>query len=68
MILSHHGQYEYGSPVLPLTVEAEALHFIDDFDAKMTMIEKELRQVGEKEFSPRSFALENRSFYNHNIK
>lgn len=68
MVLSHHGQYEYGSPVLPLTIEAEALHFIDDFDAKMTMVEKELRGVAPKEFANRSYGLENRSFYNHEIK
>lgn len=68
MILSHHGQYEFGSPVLPLTIEAEALHFIDDFDAKMTMIEKELSQVSEKEFTNRNFALDNRCFYHHNTK
>lgn len=35
MILSHHGQLEYGSPVLPMTLEAIALHFIDNLDAKM---------------------------------
>jgi 3'-5' exoribonuclease len=35
MILSHHGQYEYGSPKLPMTLEAVALHQLDDLDAKM---------------------------------
>jgi 3'-5' exoribonuclease len=35
LILSHHGQLEYGSPVLPMTLEAIALHFIDNLDAKM---------------------------------
>jgi 3'-5' exoribonuclease len=34
MILSHHGRYEYGSPVLPKTPEAIALHHIDNLDAK----------------------------------
>ncbi|MGI6608534.1 MAG: 3'-5' exoribonuclease YhaM family protein [Erysipelotrichaceae bacterium] len=68
MILSHHGQYEYGSPVLPLIIEAEALNFIDNFDAKMVMIEKELWNVPDEEFTARSFALDNRSFYKHNIK
>ena len=68
MILSHHGEYEYGSPVLPLIIEAEALNFIDNFDAKMVMIEKELRTVADEEFTMRSFALDNRSFYKHNIK
>ncbi|MGA3292690.1 MAG: HD domain-containing protein [Candidatus Acidiferrales bacterium] len=35
LILSHHGSYEFGSPSLPQTPEAVALHFIDDFDSKM---------------------------------
>ncbi|MBQ6654210.1 MAG: HD domain-containing protein [Erysipelotrichaceae bacterium] len=68
MVLSHHGEHEFGSPVLPATIEAEALHYIDDIDAKMTMIEKELSAVGTKEFTQRNFALENRSFYKHDIK
>ncbi len=68
MVLSHHGEHEYGSPVLPATIEAEALHYIDDIDAKMTMIQKELSAVGPKEFTQRNFALENRSFYNHTLK
>lgn len=34
MILSHHGEYEYGSPKLPSTVEAVILHKADDMDAK----------------------------------
>lgn len=35
IVLSHHGQYEYGSPKLPMTAEAFALHFADNLDAKM---------------------------------
>jgi len=65
MILSHHGQYEFGSPVLPCIIEAEALHMIDDMDAKMVMIEKELRSIPENEFTQRNFALDNRSFFKH---
>ena len=34
-ILSHHGSYEFGSPSLPQTREALALHFLDDIDSKM---------------------------------
>jgi 3'-5' exoribonuclease len=34
LILSHHGQYEYGSPKLPATAEAQILHYIDNLDAK----------------------------------
>jgi len=35
MILSHHGHYEFGSPRLPMTPEAVALHLIDNLDAKL---------------------------------
>jgi 3'-5' exoribonuclease len=35
MIVSHHGQYEYGSPKLPMTLEAVALHLLDNLDAKL---------------------------------
>jgi 3'-5' exoribonuclease len=36
MIVSHHGQLEFGSPRLPATLEAIALHHIDNLDAKLT--------------------------------
>ena len=32
MVLSHHGVYEYGSPVLPMIPEAEMLYMIDNID------------------------------------
>ena len=35
LVLSHHGQYEFGSPRLPVTVEALAVHHIDNLDAKI---------------------------------
>ena len=35
MILSHHGSYEFGSPKLPMTPEAIALHHLDNLDAKV---------------------------------
>lgn len=42
LILSHHGQYEYGSPKLPMIPEAVLLNFLDDMDAKMQSIRSEL--------------------------
>jgi len=35
MVLSHHGSYEFGSPKLPMTPEAIALHHLDNLDAKV---------------------------------
>ncbi len=40
MILSHHGQYEFGSPKLPMTSEALALHMLDNLDAKLHAFEQ----------------------------
>jgi len=34
IILSHHGEFEYGSPKRPKTLEALVVHYIDDLDAK----------------------------------
>jgi 3'-5' exoribonuclease len=35
MVISHHGEYEFGSAKLPMTLEAVALHHLDNLDAKM---------------------------------
>jgi 3'-5' exoribonuclease len=35
MIISHHGEYEFGSPKLPMFPEALVLHYLDDLDSKM---------------------------------
>ncbi|MDR1532612.1 MAG: HD domain-containing protein [Clostridiales bacterium] len=39
-ILAHHGEYEFGSPKLPKTMEALILHFADNADAKLAAVEK----------------------------
>lgn len=39
MLLSHHGQYEYGSPKRPKTVEATILNYLDDMDSKINGIQ-----------------------------
>lgn len=41
-MLSHHGEYEYGSPKLPKTIEAFILHCADNLDAKTKVIEEML--------------------------
>ena len=43
MIVSHHGQYEYGSPKLPMTLEAVALHQLDNLDAKIHSFDQLMR-------------------------
>lgn len=44
LILSHHGTYEFGSPKLPMTPEAIALHHLDNFDAKLHMFTRDIRE------------------------
>lgn len=43
LILSHQGRLEYGSPVLPMTAEALALHFIDNLDSKLAQLRQAAR-------------------------
>lgn len=50
MILAHHGQYEYGSPKRPKTIEATVLNYLDDLDSKINGIRTHMR----KETSNRS--------------
>jgi 3'-5' exoribonuclease len=44
MILSHHGTYEFGSPRLPMTPEAIALHYLDNLDAKIHSFTRDIRE------------------------
>ena len=68
MILSHHGEYEFGSPVLPMIPEAEILHYIDNMDARMNVLVKAYDGIEPGDFTPRIFAMENRSFYKSKLK
>jgi len=63
LILSHHGKLEYGSPKQPMIKEAEILHFIDNIDARMMMMDKHTGQTDKGTFTDRIFPLENRAFY-----
>ena len=63
MVLSHHGQQEFGSPVMPLTKEALLLSLIDNLDSKMVVVNKALVDVEPGAFSNKVFPLDNRAFY-----
>ncbi len=62
-LLSHHYFAEYGSPKMPMIAEAEILYYIDVMDARMFEISQALSTVEKGSFSPRVYALENRSMY-----
>lgn len=63
MVLSHHGEKEFGSPVPPLTKEAVILHFVDDLDSKMNILSKALELTNEGEFTQRLISMDGRAFY-----
>lgn len=63
MVLSHHGKYEYGSPVLPMIAEAEVLTLLDNLDSRLFMIHETLNETAPGTMGPKQFALDGRMFY-----
>jgi 3'-5' exoribonuclease len=57
LLISHHGQYEFGSPKLPMIREALVLHYLDDLDSKLAAIRAALAAGGEDGWSAFSAAL-----------
>ncbi|HVZ16236.1 MAG TPA: hypothetical protein VG897_03915, partial [Terriglobales bacterium] len=49
MIISHHGQYEFGSPKLPMFPEALMLHYLDDLDSKMESMRAQFEREAEND-------------------
>jgi 3'-5' exoribonuclease len=64
MIVSHHGTYEFGSPKLPMTPEAIALHLLDNLDAKVHSFTRDIREDRNQasSWTPFSQALQRRLF------
>ena len=67
MVLSHHGQYDFGSPVLPMTQEALLLSLIDALDSKMVCLNKAYENVSCGEFTQKLFSFDGRVFYKPKI-
>ena len=58
LLISHHGQYEFGSPKLPMIREAMVFHYLDDMDSKMAAVRSSLAaDSGEDDWSTYSPAL-----------
>jgi 3'-5' exoribonuclease len=59
LLISHHGEYEFGSPKLPMIREALAFHFLDDMDSKLAAVRTALAsESGDDEWSAFSGALQ----------
>lgn len=67
MILSHHYEPEYGSPVRPLFPEAELLHHLDIIDARMYDMKRVTGEVEAGSFSEKVYSLDNRKIYKPSI-
>ncbi|MBI4964263.1 MAG: HD domain-containing protein [Desulfomonile tiedjei] len=62
IILSHHGETQFGAPVKPLTREALLVHFIDNLDSKLKIMEEALESVDSEGFTAYNKWLEGRAF------
>lgn len=67
MILSHHGDPEWGAAVRPMCAEAELLTYLDLIDSRMEICRENLASTPAGAFSDRIFAMENRRIYHHSL-
>lgn len=65
MVLSHHGQPEFGAAVVPQCAESELLSYIDMIDSRMEIYREEFANMKTGEFSDRIFALDGKRVYKH---
>ncbi|MBQ7295353.1 MAG: HD domain-containing protein [Clostridia bacterium] len=68
MVISHHGEPDFGAAVRPMFLEAEILSQLDTLDATIYEITSAVGDVKTGEFTPRQWALDNRKLYNHGRK
>ncbi|MBM4326446.1 MAG: HD domain-containing protein [Deltaproteobacteria bacterium] len=62
ILVSHHGESVFGSPVRPLTREALVVHFMDNLDSKLKIMEEALESVDPDGFSAYNKWLEGRAY------
>ena len=63
MIISHHGEAQYGSPRMPMFPEAEVLHWIDLLDARMNEMQGIMARVPAGAFSEKIWSLDRRLYH-----
>lgn len=64
MVLSHHGQPEYGAAVIPIISEAELLSYIDLLDSRMEIYAEAYKKMEPGQTSEKIFALD-KKIYKH---
>ncbi len=65
MVLSHHGEPEFGAAVRPMFIEAEILSELDLMDARIYEMREAVAGAEPNDFSARVWALDNRKLFNH---
>ncbi|HHU55839.1 MAG TPA: HD domain-containing protein [Acholeplasmataceae bacterium] len=68
IVISHHGQLEYGSPKEPLIPEALLIHLLDYCDSKLAALEKEVVKTEKGEYTNPILTLNRKSFYLPDLK
>lgn len=62
IILSHHGQIEWGAVTMPMLPEAVFVHMIDNLDAKLTMFDEVYSTMEDNTLSEKIFGLDSRVY------
>ncbi len=65
MVLSHHGEPEFGAAVRPMFIEAELLSELDLMDSRVYEMHEAVSAAPADDFSGRIWAMDNRKLYNH---
>lgn len=65
MVLSHHGDPEFGAAVRPMFIEAELLSELDLMDSRVYEMREAVAATNPEEFSSRIWAMDNRKLFNH---
>lgn len=68
MLLSHHGKYEFGSPKLPMTLEAMVFSKMDDLDAKIYQIDRAIDEsLNTNGWTDKIYGIENTQFFSESL-
>lgn len=65
MVLSHHGEPEFGAVIRPAFIEAELLSQLDMMDARMFEMREATHSADRGEFTGKLWSMDNRKLYNH---
>ena len=68
ILLSHHGEPEFGAPVRPFTREAILVHFVDNLDSRLKIMDEALESVDSEGFSQYNKWLEGRAYTGAHLK